>query len=149
MLGCVLRVQSKTRDVETLLKASGLKPIVVFRKGKPRAPGRSNVNRQSGFNVDVSRGDGVLERQVLDAVRFLRRHAGGVSRLRRHEQCGRMTLDFGIFDRTTEETPWPSFHLPASLIELAGKHRIDIELSFYGPGSLKPANRRLQPTAAV
>jgi hypothetical protein len=44
-----------------------------------------------------------------------------------------MTLDFGLYDRATEERPWPSYHLPASLIELAGKYHIEIELSFYGP----------------
>jgi hypothetical protein len=42
-----------------------------------------------------------------------------------------MSLDFGVYDRA--ERPWPSYHLPASLIELAGKYRIEIELSFYGP----------------
>jgi len=45
-----------------------------------------------------------------------------------------MTLDFGVYYRATKERPWPSYRFPASLIELAGKHGIEIELSFYGPG---------------
>jgi hypothetical protein len=121
--------------VERLVKASGLKPIVVFRKGEARVPGSPKVNRESGFNVDVSRADGALEKQARDAVRFFRRHAAGISRLRRHPQFGGMTLDFAVYDRATDERPWPSYRLPASLIEVAGKHRLEIELSFYGPGS--------------
>ena len=135
MPGCILRVGSKTSNVEPLLKSSGLQPIVVFRKGHPRAPGSTHLSRRSGFNVDVSRADGDLEHQVRDAIRFLKRHAAGVSRLRRHERFGGMTLDFGVYDRTTDQRPWPSYRIPASLIELAGKHGIEIELSFYGPDS--------------
>jgi hypothetical protein len=137
MPGCVLRVGSKTTNVEPLLKTCGLQPIVVFRKGHPRAPGSTLLSQRSGFNVDVSPADGDLERQVRDAIRFLKRHAAGMSRLRRHARFGGMTLDFGVYDRTTEQRPWPSYHLPASLIELAGKHGIEINLSFYGSDSTK------------
>ena len=134
MPGCVLRVGSKTTEVELLIRASGLKPIAVFRRGQPRAPGSTHLNRQSGFNVAVSKADGALEKQAQDATRFLRRHAAGLSRLRRREKCRPMTLDFGVYYRATKERPWPSYRFPAALIELAGKHGIEIELSFYGPG---------------
>ena len=43
-----------------------------------------------------------------------------------------MTLDFAVYDRATVDRPWPSYRLPATLIELAGKQGIEIELSFYG-----------------
>jgi hypothetical protein len=46
-----------------------------------------------------------------------------------------MTLDFGLYDRSTENRPWPSYRLPAALIEVAGKHRIELVLSFYGAKS--------------
>jgi len=134
MPGCVLRVGSKTTEVELLIRASGLKPIVVYRKGQPRAPGSTHLVRQSGFNVDVSEADGALEKQVQDASRFLKRYSAGLKRLRRNEKFGGMTLDFGVYDRATKERPWPSYRFPASLIELAGKYGIEIELSFYGPG---------------
>jgi hypothetical protein len=42
-----------------------------------------------------------------------------------------MTLDFGLYDHATEK-PWPSYRLPATLIQLAGKYGIGIDLSFYG-----------------
>jgi len=133
MPGCVLRIQSKTLKVESLVEASGLRPIVIHRKGWPRVPGGTDLSSQSGFNVDVSRADGDLEKQARDAIRFLRRHAAGLGRLRRCEAFGGMALDFGIYNRATEDRPWPSYRLPATLIELAGKHRIEIELSFYSP----------------
>ena len=129
MPGCVLRVESKTTNVEPLLTTSGLQPIVVFRKRHPRAPGSTHLNRRSGFNVDVSRADGDLDQQVRDAIGFLKRHAVGLSRLRREQRFGGMTLDFGVYTRTTEQRPWPSYRISASLIELAGKHGIEIELS--------------------
>ena len=149
MPGCVLRVQSRTTAVERLLRTSRLKSIIVFRKGEPRAPGSTKLSRQSGFNVDVSRADGALEMQTRDAVRFLRRHAAGVSRLRRHRECAGMTLDFGVYDRATTERPWPSYHFPASLIELAGRYRIDIELSFCGPESGQAGQSGPSPSCLI
>src|SRR5436309_9366101 len=86
----------------------------------------------SGFNVDVSDADGVLEKQARDAVRFLKSHAMGLARLRRCKTFGGMTLDFGVYDRTTAERPWPTYRFPAPLIELAGKLGVELELSFYG-----------------
>jgi hypothetical protein len=133
MPGCVLRVGSKTTDVELLIKASRLKPIALFRKGHPRVPGSTRLNRESGFNVDVSKAD-AFEKQAQDATRFLKRYAAGLTRLRSNKKSGGMTLDFGVYDRATKERPWASYRLPAALIELAGKHGIEIELPFYGPG---------------
>src|SRR6266498_2885677 len=132
MPGCVLRVQSATTKVEPLVEASEFRPIVVYRKGQPRVTGGNTVNPSSGFNVDVSRSDGGIERQARDAVRFLKRHDSGLRRLRRCKAFKGMTLDFGLYDRATDERPWPSYRLPGVLIQLAGKHGIEIELSFYG-----------------
>jgi hypothetical protein len=132
MPGCVLRVRSKTSKVEDLIQASGLTPIVIYRKGRPRLPGSTALSRFSGFNVDVSDAESVLEKQTQDAVRFLRSHARGLARLRRCKAFGGMTLDFGVYERSSSDRPWPSYRLPASLVELAGKHAVDLELSFYG-----------------
>jgi hypothetical protein len=132
MPGCVLRVRSKTSKVEDLVRASALQPIVIHKKGHPRVPGGTSLSPSSGFNVDVSHADGVLEKQTRDAVRFLRRHARGLARLLRCKAFGGMTLDFAVYDRTTADRPWPSYRFPAHLIELAGKHGIELELSFYG-----------------
>jgi hypothetical protein len=41
-------------------------------------------------------------------------------------------LDFGLYERASRDRPWPSYRLPADLVEVAGKHAIELELSFYG-----------------
>jgi hypothetical protein len=146
MPGCVLRVRSKT--TRALVKVSGLQPIVIHRKGHPRVPGATALSPSSGFNVDVSRADGRLEKQAIDAARFLRRHMSGLARLRRCKAFGGMTLDFAVYDRATVDRRWPSYRLPATLIELAGKQGIEIELSFYGIEPM-PANIPLQPSSGV
>lgn len=52
-----------------------------------------------------------------------------------------MTLDFGLYDRANEDGPWPSYRLPSALIEIAGRHGLEIELSFYGVGPDKTGQR--------
>ena len=132
MPGCVLRVGSKSLRVERLVRASGLRPIAIHKKGRPRVPGGVTLCRASGFNVDVSVVDGDVKRQARDAIRFLTRHARGLARLRRCSHFDGMVLDFGLYYRATPDRPWPSYRLPAALVALAGKHGIEIELSFYG-----------------
>lgn len=51
-----------------------------------------------------------------------------------------MTLDFGVYYLDSEQRQWPSYHIPAALTELAGKHRIEIELSFYGSAAVTPGS---------
>ena len=43
------------------------------------------------------------------------------------------TVDFGLNDLATEDRPWPTYRLPASLIQLIGEFGFELELSFYGP----------------
>src|SRR5262245_20973787 len=126
MPGCVLRVASKTSKVEDLIKISGLDPIAIRRKGHPRSPGATTLSTSSGFTVVVSEADVVLEEQVRDAVQFLKNHSRGLARLRRNKSYKGMTLDFGLYDRASEDIPWPSYRLPARLVTLAGEH--DVEL---------------------
>jgi hypothetical protein len=130
MPGCVLRIASQTSNVDALIKTSGLQAIVVYRKGLPRVPGGTSLNRVSGFNVDVC-GDAPMQRQASVAVAFLKRHSRALARLRRDRRFGGMELDFGLYDLRTPSRPWPSYRLPAALIQLAGKQRIEIVLSFY------------------
>jgi hypothetical protein len=115
-----------------LVRASGLKPIAIHRKGHPRVPGGTALSPSSGFSVDVSDADGALEKQTRDAVWFLKSHARGLARLRRCKAFAGMTLDFGVYDRSSNDRPWPSYRLPVSLLGLAGKHGVELELSLYG-----------------
>jgi hypothetical protein len=59
-------------------------------------------------------------------------HYSGLRRLRRCKDFDGMVLDFALYDRTSSERPWPTYRLPAALIQQAGKHGIEIEFSFYG-----------------
>jgi hypothetical protein len=131
MPGCVLRVASKTSQVDDLVRVSDLTPAAVFKKGHPKAPGSAVMSRTSGFNIVVSVADG-LGPQARDAVRFLTHHSRGLGRLRRHAAFVGMALDFGLYDRATHDRPWPSYRLPADLVALAGKQGIELQLSFYG-----------------
>jgi hypothetical protein len=127
--GCVLRVSTRTSDVERAVEASGLRPIVIFRKGTPKLPGVSTLASASGFNVDVSRHES-FARQVRDAIGFLRRYRSGLGRLRRLGHVDGMTLDFSA--RPSRSTvPWPSYRFPGALVGLAAEQEIEIELSLY------------------
>jgi hypothetical protein len=133
MPGCILRIQSKNRNLDTLIEALGVEPAA-FRKGEKQFPSSKRLNKVSAFNVVVSDALGAeIERQDRDAVRFLRRNSAGLKRLRRCVSFNGMDLDFGFYDVTTSERIWPSYRLSCQLIELAGKHQIGIVLSFYGP----------------
>ena len=132
MPGCVLRVVSKTRNVELLAERGRFPPLVIHTKGMPRVPGGKALSRSSGFNVRVSDADGDLQRQARDAVRFIRRHGPDIARMRRSTSFGGLLLDFGLHYRSTRERPWPTYRLPSDLLELAARYKIDIELSFYG-----------------
>jgi hypothetical protein len=142
MPGCILRVASKTAQVENLVRVSGFTPTAVYKKGQPKAPGSAVMSLTSGFNVVVSIAEG-LEPQVRDAVRFLTRHADAVERLQRDAAFDGMTLDFGLHDRASRDVPWPSYHLPGDLVALAGKHGVELTLSFYGPAPEPSSEQRL------
>ena len=133
MPGCVLRVDATTKAVEAFLASSKLSPSVVFIKGRPRVPGGKRLSTASGFNIVVSKASGAsLSSQARDAVRFINRHGAELDRLRHLRGFRGATLDFGLWDASSESRPWPSYRLSAPLIEAAGRHSLEIHLSFYG-----------------
>ena len=128
MPSCVLRVSGSTAKVRQFLARSGLKPIRVFWKGETRAGGR--VTQQSGFNIELSAAQG-LPAQARQAVRFARRHQAELSLI---PELGfrAVSIDFGLYERATEEQPWPSYSGPTAVAQLAAELGAVIELSFYG-----------------
>ena len=133
MPDCILRVNGSARKVRSFLAKSSLKPCAVFFKGQPVTPASSRIAKRSGFNVVVSKADGELPAQATDALRFLVRHAGELSKLAKTFGSGAMRLDFGLWDISSEDRPWPTFHLPHRLVSEAGRYGIELKLSFYGP----------------
>jgi len=132
MLGCVLRIGGERFSADSFVATSSLVPIAVFRKGESKA-GTKRLAKSDGVNIDVSRADGAsLPEQIDDAMKFLRLHEAELTRLR--DDLGRdaMALDFGLWDKATDDRPWSRYSLPSELLRLAGELGIEIELSFYG-----------------
>jgi hypothetical protein len=134
MPDCILRVSTPRAKLKACLSGlATMKPCSIFVKGQPVTPASSRLARHSGFNALVSRADGDLPAQCLDATRFLRVHAEDLTLLHRSLGAGHMRLDFGLWDTSSEDRPWPTFFLPHTLVSAAGTFGITLELSFYGP----------------
>jgi hypothetical protein len=132
--GCVLRVSASKRNIEAFLsRAKSIKPYSVLFKGQPVIPGGSRLARETGLKILVSGADGNLKREASDALRFLRRHAADLKLLNELLGPGHMQLDFGLWEISSEERPWPTFRLSSQLIIEAARYGCEIELSFYGP----------------
>lgn len=124
-MSCVLRVHGQF-DPDRSLAASRWAADRIWRRGEPT---RRGVCEDSGFSVLVSEaGFDAFADQVRDAVSFLADSAGELDRLRSVPGLAGVTLDFGVAQRYS---PAWSIALPAELVELAGRHRLAIELSVY------------------
>lgn len=134
MPDCILRVWTPKAKLKTCLsELATIKPYSVFVKGQPVTPASSRLAKATGLNVLVSRADGDLPGQVRDAVRFIRVHIEDFEYLQRSLGSKHIWLDFGLWETSSEERPWPCFLLPDTLVTLAGKFSIALNLSFYGP----------------
>jgi hypothetical protein len=133
MPDCILRVSGAAAKVRKLLATTALRPCAVFFRGEPTSPASSRLAKRSGFNVVVSRADGDLQAQARDALRFLRAQSQELAAILKLFGAGHAVLDFGLWDISSPERPWPSFRLPHQLVEEAGRHGCEIVLSFYGP----------------
>nr|WP_315485419.1 hypothetical protein [uncultured Undibacterium sp.] len=87
----------------------------------------------SGFNIIMSGSHGEsIEKLVRQTLVFLHEHRMDMLLLK-SMKFKISTIDFGLYDLSTEDRPWPSYRLPASLIAIAGELGFEIVLSFYGP----------------
>jgi hypothetical protein len=125
MPGCVFHVSGEDFDVDAFLADSGLRPYRVHHRGEPS---RSGNYPHSGFSLDVSDVDGDLKAEIADATNFLSAHEDELLRLRGFAGVSDMRLDFGYYRR---EVVGQFDYLPPSLIALAGRCGIGIELSLY------------------
>lgn len=135
MPGCVLRVAGASAKVKTFLRCSTLEPSRVYWRGDPGFPATRGPVRVSGFNVPMSGSHGnSIETQARQVQAFLRQHRADML-LIRDLRFKYTTADFGLNDLATDERPWPTYRVPASLIQLLGEFGFEVELSFYGPSS--------------
>jgi hypothetical protein len=132
MPGCVLRVSGSTSKVREFLAKSTLDPLKVYWRGEPGFPKSRGPSKTSGFNIALSSSVGEsIEKQAKQATRFLTAHATDMLFIKtlgfKH-----VVIDFGLYDLSTEDHPWPSYRLPATFVQLVGGYGFEVNLSFYG-----------------
>ena len=128
-MSAVLRASGSNFDVDAFTSATSLKIITSFRKGEPRTKKSRKLRSKSGLNIDVSDADfDNLKQQIDDTIRFFKEHEAELSKLRDSLGLEHMCVDFGA-----EIYPpgWSWFSFPHELLLLAGKLRIDLDLSVY------------------
>ena len=121
-----------------ILAESSLRPYRVHHRGELN---RSETYPDSGFSVDVSDTDGELKAEIADAIDFLSAHEAELLRLRGFPGVSDIRLDFGYYRR---DVVGQFDYLPSSLIALAGRCGIGIELSLY---ATQPSNQSVELTA--
>ncbi|WP_111264954.1 hypothetical protein [Marilutibacter maris] len=126
----MLRVSGSTVKVRRFLATSSIQPSRVFWKGDPGTPKSRGPIKISGFNIELSGADGIVE-QAAQASQFIRRHKQDFL-LIRSLGFSAATIDFGLYDLATEDRPWPCYRIPHPLVLLASELGCSIELSFYG-----------------
>jgi hypothetical protein len=132
----MLRVSGSTAKVRKFLAVSSIQPVRVFWKGEPSVLKSRGPIKISGFNIELSDAEG-LPAQATQAAKFIRKHKDDIL-LIKSLGFSSVAIDFGLYDLATEDRPWPSYRLPAAIIQLAGELGCNIELSFYGPPSDAP-----------
>jgi len=137
---CVLRAFGTTFDVDRFVKDTSLPIESIRHKGKPMWPG-TKVKRkwsQTGLTVSVSRASwSNLKGQVADAERFLIEHNREIARLSRSKGLEHLVLDFPIYLRIGTKlrgstVAAQSDRFPGSLVRVAGRLGVGLELTVYG-----------------
>jgi hypothetical protein len=122
MPDCVLRVAGSTRKVKKFLAESSLEPADVYFRGEPGIVKSRGPIKISGFNVSLSGFHGTsIAKQARQAIKFIEAHRDDFTALASYK-FRHATLDFGLYDLTTEKRPWPCYRLPKRLVELAGAY---------------------------
>ena len=138
MPGCVFHAVGKGFDVDAFVAQTSLTPYQVFHRGD-RPSARREPYESSGFKVDVSQADGCLGTECEDAEIWLSANMTELLRLAAYPGIEDLRLDFGYNRRAN--APVQCDYLPPSLLALAGKANIGIELSLYAFGEEFPEGR--------
>jgi len=129
---CMLRVIGSARKIRKFLECSSFEPSSVFYKGDPGFPRSRGPRMTSGFNIVLSvSNNGLIKTQTKEAAAFIKKRYEEFERLSRFG-FDSVCLDFGLFDLSTEDSPWPSYRLPNKIIEYSGVLGFEVILSFYG-----------------
>lgn len=130
-MGCVLRTYGSEFHVDRFLQGSSLTPYEIYRKGELRAT-KQEAHDSSGLKVEVSTAEFEdLQKQVADAIAFLKTYRQELERLRSYPGVEGASLDFAL---TKRDVFCQYDTLPAELLHLAGGVGLDIVLSKFAPG---------------
>jgi hypothetical protein len=145
---CYLIVTGRDFDpAKFLRKISLAESSEVWLRGQPirlkatRRRLRRKTLSVSGFHVAASQPgpDTSIDRQVTQAIQFLRKHRRDLQRLRRTPGVESKTLRFGMI--------WPDKAgaigrvLPRELLQIAAQCGLDIEFAVYGATAWKPLRK--------
>lgn len=131
-MSCVLRVAGSKAAVRSFTARTSLPVYRVFFTGEPLLPGKPKLARTTGFNVSVSSAPGSdVPAQVRDAIRFCKKHAAELRRMRAAFKRGSAELDFSVWATEPSSTFTHSYRLPPSLMELAARYGFTVRLSIY------------------
>jgi hypothetical protein len=131
-MACYLRVYGDELNVKELISTLKIEPSKIWEKGLPRFKSNpEKLNKNSGFNIVVSDAEwNEFEKQKAMAIDYLEDHKTILASVISYLGVEGGYLDFGIEWRD-EAVQSDSF--PPSLIKLAGKIGLGIELSQYPP----------------
>jgi hypothetical protein len=135
MPGCIFKASGRDFDVDAFVAQTSLHLFQIFHRGDAPSA-RRGPYESSGFKVDVSQADGCLRTECEDAEIWLSTNLTELLRLAAYTGVEDLRLDFGYNRRANALVQ--SDYLPPSLLALAGKARIGIELSLYAFGEEFP-----------
>ncbi len=133
---CVLRAYGQDFDVAQYMESSPLETYEVYRRGErrfPKSTRNTDCHEHSGLKITVSEKEwGDLAGQIGDAESFLKLNSTELQQLVIFPNVERVLLDFPLDLRIDGKTVvGQSDFLPPSLLKLAGKLGIGIQLSLY------------------
>lgn len=129
---CILRVTGSKDKIRKFLAESTLDPVKIYFRGEPGIVKSRGPNKTSGFNISLSESTGTsIKRQTNQVIKFIESHRSDFDRLNAF-RFKSSTLDFGLYDLSTDDYPWPSYRISKKLLILAAEFGLEIELSFYG-----------------
>jgi hypothetical protein len=124
---CLLRVSSKSLDVDTLLVGTRAEPLSVWRKGDRRFP-RASPSTTNGASFLMSNAEHrEFPAQREDVLAFLEENAAWIRRLGSLPGV-EIVADFGV---ETHPPHWDSFVFEPSLLAALGEAGASLELSVY------------------
>lgn len=129
MPGAVLRVSGSKVGVKRFLAESRWQPTAIYWKGGNRLADSTLISQVNGFNVTVSDAEGSrLDRQIRDAMKFLKGQKADLKRLSRLRLHA--VMDFGV--HASHNEGWAFYRFDKTFLKALSQARIALEVSHYG-----------------